>query len=177
MKIMLIKVCLVCLLIVSLNGCAFSIAKTEESMGMSEASKELISPAQEIHIGCGVKMYSFMPSVVIPLPPLIPFPNSSSPTLQIITHKKTIPRVFMSNPTTKERKHRIYYDFERIHTKNKATKIWSFSLPRSCASLDKKQIMVEYRNSKHDPAYSHEIYDLHYSNNGLELEWEYFTNN
>ena len=146
-------------------------------MSMLGVGEQVVSPARETFIGCGVKTLSFMPSVLIPLPPLIPLPLSDTPTLDIITHKKTMPRVFVISPLAEEKKHRIYYDFEKINILDHNTKTWRFTLPQGCASLDKKQILIEYRHSKHSPAFSSETYNLHYENKGIELEWGYFVNN
>ena len=146
-------------------------------MSMLGVDEQVVSPAREIFIRCGVKTLSFMPSVLIPLPPLIPLPLSDTPTLDVIAHKKTMPRVFLINYLAEEERHRIYYDFETMNTLDHNTKIWRFTLPQGCASLDKKQILIEYRHSKHAPAFSSETYNLYYENKGIELEWGYFVNN
>lgn len=178
MKYASLKTSLVTLSIFLLNGCALTVAQTREQVELREGGQKSTSFSRHISISCGVKTYSFMPSVVIPLPPILPSPWArDTATLVITAYKHDIPQVYLltyENGQIKEQQ--IPSLPERPNYLDKTAKDWVFPFAQSCPKLNGAKLKVEYRKAQLEPPWATEKHDLFYSNSGVSFKTMYLSN-
>lgn len=181
MKSTFLKTCLIVLAVVLSSGCAVTGAYTDDKVGLSLDGSTSANWAENVSIGCGEKIYSIMVSVLIPLPPVIPVPwFRDSATLKITNygHDYDAPRVYLLlHSNTGIAEHQIHQESELSNYADNPSKSWFFPLPEKCTALNGAQLKIQYKKLSQSSDWTTEIYDLRYSNNGVNVEWFYFINN
>ena len=152
-----------------LSACTVSQLSKDELIKLEPSAVVTGGEQLTVKMNCSEKVYSLMPFVLIPAPPIIPLfflGNENSSLLHVHTSDILIPSIELRNSDGDSVEFIAPIKYKSARIRKSQDNYYYFDLNKNCSALDKHVITVTVGDSK-------KTFYIRYTEDGVKFEWSY----